>query len=126
MAINSPNAATECLYSTVRNISSTEKFFGFLPPHGRRLACGEELSIWGDIQHYLAKYTPNERGRRSLESALTGDSPVMALVNSPAVHLFDSTLDQTQILTLDNGAFAAADPCWNAYSSSLSIQCDDD
>jgi len=124
MAINTPNAATECLYSTVRNIALTEKFFGFLPPHGRRLACGEELSFWGDIQHYLAKYTPNERGRRSLEEAIAGDSPVMVLVKSPAVHLYDETLDDTQILTLDNGAFAAADPCWGSYSSS-SLVCDD-
>ena len=124
MSINAPNAATECLYSTVRNISSAEKFFGFLPPHGRRLACGEELSIWGDIQHYLARYTPNDRGRRSLEEALAGDTPVMVLVKSPAPHLFDETLDETQILTLDNGTFVAADPCWGAYSSSAAITCD--
>jgi len=121
MAINAPVAATECLYSTVRNISTAEKFFGFLPPHGRRLACGEELSFFEDIQSWLYRNTPNERGRRSFEAALT-DS-VLVLVKTPAVHLFDPTRDETKILTLDNGSFIAADPCWGAYSS-VSIACD--
>ena len=124
MSINTPNAATDCLYTTVRNIASSEKYFGFLPPHGRRLACGEELSFWGDIQHYLARYTPNERARRSLEEALAGDNKAIAIVKSPAVHLFDETLDQTQILVLDNGTLATADPCWGSYSSSLTHACD--
>jgi hypothetical protein len=123
MAINAPNAATECLYSTFRNISSAEKFFGFLPPHGRRLACGEEISIFGDIQSWINKYTPNERARRSLEEALAGANPVIALVKSPAAHLFDAALDETKILTLDSGSFVAADPCWGAYSSSETINC---
>jgi len=124
MAINAPNAATECLYTSVRNIAPTEKFFGFLPPHGRRLACGEELSFWGTIQSWLTRFTPNERGRRSLEEALAGENPAIAIVKSPAVHLFDETLDETKILTLDGGNFAAADPCWGAYSSSLTHECD--
>jgi hypothetical protein len=124
MAINAPNAATECLYSEVRNISPAEKFFGFLPPHGRRLACGEALSFWGDIQSWLYRNTPNERGRRSFEEAIAGATPVMTLVKTPSVHLFDSTLHETQIITLANAVFVAADPCWGAYSSSAEIVCD--
>jgi len=122
MSLNAPNTATECLYSTVRNLDSAEKFFGFLPPHGRRLACGEELSVWGDIQHWLTRFTPNERGRRSLEEAL--DDGTLVLVKSPSVHLFDATLDETQILTLDSNVLVVADPCWGSYSSSSSIACD--
>jgi hypothetical protein len=124
MAINAPNAATECLYSTFRNIGPSEKFFGFLPPHGKRLACGEEISIWGDPQHWLTRFTPNERARRSLEEALAGANPVLVLVKTPAVHLFDATADETKILTLNGGSFVAADPCWGAYSSSSAIACD--
>jgi len=121
MALNEANPLTTCLYSTVRNIDTTERFFGFLPPHGRRLACGEELSVWGDIQHWLTRFTPNERARRSLEEALTTNA-ALAIANTPSVHLYDDTLDETQILTLDNASFAAADPCWGAYSS-VSIGC---
>jgi len=61
MSINAPRSETECLYSTLRNVAPTEKFFGFLPPHGRRLACGEEITVWGVIQHWLTRFTPNER-----------------------------------------------------------------
>ena len=128
MAINAPQTETECLYSTVRNIWPTEKFYGFLPPHGRRLACGEEMTVWGSIQHWLTRFTPNERARRSLERSLhpsDGSDPKLVLVNSPSVHLYDATRDETKILTLDNGAFVAADPCWGSYSS-LSIACTDD
>jgi len=124
MAINAPNAATECLYSTVRNISPAEKYFGFLGHHGKRLACGEQISVWGDLQHWLTRFTPNERARRSLEAALAGANPVLALVKTPAVHLFDETTNETKILTLNNGSFAAADPCWGEYSSSSSLNCD--
>ena len=125
MALFEPNEATACLYSTVRNVATTEKFFGFLPPHGRRLACGEELSVWGHLQNWLTRFTPNDRARRSLEVALTNTLAVpnvLALVNTPAVHLYDPTLDNTKILELDNATLAVADPCWGAYSS-VSIDC---
>ena len=120
MAINAPNAATDCLYSTVRNLLSREAYFGFLPQHGKRLAAGEEITVWGDVQHHLTKLTPNERGRRSLEASIddSNNDAKLALVKSPAVHLADLTTDETKILTLDNGSFAAADPCWGSYSSS--------
>jgi hypothetical protein len=116
--INEPNAATECLYTTVRNIDTETHFFGFLPPHGRRLECGEAFSFWGDIQSWIWNNLPNERARRSFEEALAGDNPVLVLVKSPAPHLFDHTNDETQILDLDGGTLAAVDPCWGTYQSS--------
>jgi hypothetical protein len=116
--INEPNAATECLYTTVRNISATTLFFGFLPPHGKRLACGEAFSFWGDIQSWVWNNLPNERERRSFEEALAGTNPVLVIVQTPAMHLFDPTLDQTQIISLDNDTLAPADPCWGTYQSS--------
>lgn len=125
MTLLATPTATECLYSTVRNISLIEQFFGFLPPHGRRMACGEELTVWGDLQHWLTRFTPNDRAKRSLEVALGGDSTysqALVIVNSPAVHLSDITLAETRILTLDNGVAVFADPCWGQYSSS-SINC---
>lgn len=120
MALLATPTAVECLYSTVRNIALSEKFFGFLPPHGRRLACGEEMTVWGDIQHWLTRFTPNDRARRSLQVALAGDSTysaTLALVHTPAVHLYDTVQDETKILTLNNSTFIMADPCWGSYSS---------
>jgi hypothetical protein len=72
--LNEVPLATECLYSTVRNISLNRMFFGFLPPHGKLLACGEELTVWGNIQDWMHKLTPQERHRRSYERALAGSA----------------------------------------------------
>lgn len=122
MALLEPLDATTCLWTTVRCIADTERFFGFLAPHGRRLDCGEELNQWGDLQSWTNRYTPNERARRSLENALGGDSPTLVLVKTPAVHLYDPTLFQTQIVSLDNDTLAATDPCWGTYNSQ-SVEC---
>jgi hypothetical protein len=120
MAIDAPNALTNCLYTTVRNLSPNETFFGFLPPHGKRLACGESISVWGDLRDWLNRYTPNQRARRSLENALT--SGLLAIVSTPCVVAYDAVHDYSKILTLSAGSLAAADPCWGAYSST-SIVC---
>lgn len=137
MALFEIQPEVECLYSTVRNISTSEKFFGFLPPHGRRLACGEEMTVFGDIQAWLqARLTPQHRGKRSLEAALSGLAPdgttpafavgpVLALVKTPSVHLYNDDLEHTKILYLhDADTLAVEDPCWGEYNSS-SIVCVD-
>jgi hypothetical protein len=121
MALFSARAATDCLFSTVRNTDTVEHYFGFLPYHGRRLAAGEELTVWGDVQHHLTRQTPNERGRRALELALDSTDPAggqLVIAKSPSPHLFDLTLDETKILDLANGTLGVIDPCWGAYSSS--------
>ncbi len=108
-----------CLYTTIRNISEKTLFFGFLPPHGKKLAPGEEIVIPGDIQSYFNRQTHHGRHQRSFENALAGDSPVIALEETPSVHLFDSVLDRTKILDLANGSLIARDPCWGSYTSAF-------
>jgi len=119
MTIFAAPAGTTCLYSTLRNMLAREAYFGFLPPHGKRLASGEEITVFGSIQQYFARQTPDDRGRRALEAALNKADPDLVITNGPAVHLTDDTTDDTKILTLSNGSFAAADPCWGSYSSSI-------
>lgn len=104
------------LYSTVRNMLYREVYLGFLPPHGKRIAAGEEITVFGDVQTHFYRQTPNDRGRRSLENALKNGS--LVIVKSPSVYLYDETTDETKILTLNNGSFAAVDPLWGSYSSS--------
>ena len=114
----------DCLFSTVRNIAPHPVYFGFLPNgYGKRLDSGESYSFWGNIQDWMNRYTPDQSAVASLLLALYGSvakgiSPVLALVKTPAVHLFDSTTEHTKILTLANSNFVAADPCWGAYLSS--------
>ena len=120
MTTFAPTAATRCLYSTLRNMSATGppegRFFGFLPPHGRRLQPCEEITVPGDLMSWFKRQTEHSRARRSFEAALA--SGVLSLVSSPSVHLFDATLDVTGILALDNNTLVTVDPCWGSYSSS--------
>lgn len=118
MTLFAPNALCECLYSTLRNMLNREAYFGFLPPHGRRLAAGEEVTVFGDIQHYFARQTPNDRGRRAFEAALCKADPDIVIVHDPALHLTDLTTDETQVIQLSGGTLSAVDPCWGSYSSS--------
>lgn len=121
MSINAPIAATGCLFSTIRNLLPRTAYFDFIPPYGKRLACGEEVTVWGDIQHHFTKLTANDRRMRSFQNALRNKH--IALVKTPAVHLFDTTFDETKILTLDSGSVVLADPCWGEYSSSAAPLC---
>lgn len=115
MAVFAIPDATLCLYTTLRNTSGAAMYFGFLPPHGRTLDDGEEISVFGDVTSLFRGQPANNRAKRSFEAAL--DAGNLAIIKTPAVHLYDETLDQTKMLTLDNDSFAVADPCWGSYSS---------
>lgn len=118
MALNETPAEAAGLYSTLRNMLYREVYIGFIGNHGKRIAAGEEVTVFGDIQNVFYRQTPNDRGRRSLQNMLKNDQ--LVIVKSPSVYLYDATTDETKILTLNNGSFAAADPLWGSYSSSAS------
>lgn len=103
---------TTCLYSTVKNISGGAKFFGFLPPHGKRLANNEEYTVFGDIRNTVVNFDRNgeKRSIAALEAAVErGD---LEIVSTPAPLLKDLTTGDTKMLSLDNGTLADVDPCW--------------
>ncbi len=109
---------TACLYSTVKNTSGGTKKFGFLPPHGRELAAGEEFTVFGDIKQAVIRHERTE-GRRNmiaLEGALRrGD---LEIISTPGIILEDdSNPGSTKMLRLRNGALGITDPCWNVSTS---------
>jgi hypothetical protein len=116
MAYNAPSAATECLCTTVRNLNDHATYFGFLGRPGKTLAAHAEVSIWGSITSWLLRYTPDVRAQRSLAAALAAD--VLAIVQTPAVHLWDDALYVTKVLTLSSSTLADTDPCWGSFKSS--------
>lgn len=127
MLNNSPACIVSDFFTTVRNVSPNTLFFGFLPPNGRRLASGESFSFFGSFDSYLIEMgVVNDRKRRSLEAAIYGDTakdldPVLVVVKSPAVLVYDDTLDQTKKVAVNNGALVIRDPACYEYSSSLSL-----
>jgi hypothetical protein len=111
--------SVECLFTTVKNVSGSEKYFGFLPPHGKRLAANEEVTILGDLVTRVARSGPHSYTKRpgdALQRALLAD--LLVIMKTPAVHLYDETLDETKALSLDNGSLGVVDPCWGSFSSS--------
>jgi len=109
---------TSCLYSTVKNTSGKRLTFGFLPPHGRTLAAGEEFTVFGDITQAVIRHERTE-GRRNivaLEKALVTNK--LEIISTPAVVLKDdSNPGSTKTLRLRNGVLGVQDPCWNTSSS---------
>ena len=116
-----PTTATLCLYTVLRNLRQERTYYGFLPPHGRRLDPCEIAIIPGDMMSEFKQQTRNDRKRRSFEAAL--DDGSIAIVTEPAVHLHDTVRDETKIARLVDGAVALADPCWGAYAAGSSSQC---
>jgi hypothetical protein len=106
-----------CLMTTVRNISGVQQFFGFLPPHGRTLGAGEQYSTPGDLATFLACKSGGGSVKKyeALERALA--NALLALVSTPAVHLYDPIRAETEVLELSDGNFEPATPCWGAYVS---------
>lgn len=107
--------ASACLETKVRNVSGKTLSFGYLPPHGRRLAAGEELSFFGNLVDLLSR---NKRKRSALVRDL--EAGRLVIVETPSQHYFDLTDDVTKVLGVDAGAVEVNDPCWGEYSSSLS------
>ena len=110
---------TRCLYSTVKNTSDKIKTFGFLPPHGKKLAVNEEYTVFGDIKQAVIRGERTE-GRRNIiafERALQrGD---MTILNTPNVILEDDSNPGAapQMLRLRNGTLGLADVCWSGSTS---------
>lgn len=101
----------DCLYTTVRNTSGHEAVFSFIPPHGRRMAADEQLTVAGNLVDRLAKQTSN-RGFKALERAL--QSGALAIIATPTTFVYDEAGDATHGVGIAGGALGEVDPCWAA------------
>lgn len=110
------NASTACLYTTVQNVSGSERVFGFLGVRGMRLAAGEVVTVRGDLVSKLGNQT-SARRFRALERSLDQNRS-LKIVSTPAIHLYDPITDQTKQLALQSGALGIVDPCWDSSGSS--------
>jgi len=106
---------TTCLYTTVRNVGDTDKTFGFLGEHGKRLAVGEVKTFRGNLLSKLGA-TTSARRFKALERSL--EAGHLSIVSTPAVHLQDLTTGYAKVLSLTGGTLGAADPCWTSSSVS--------
>lgn len=107
---------TVCLYSTVRNTSGKALVCSFLPPHGRTLAIGESISIFGDVRALLvnANGRVNARKQAALEAALLNND--IEITSTPSPIFYDDPLDLVKYIRVNNGTLGAIDPCYGSYS----------
>ena len=118
MAANTP---VDCLYTTVMNPSTTEeRTFSFLPPHGRKMLPGEQLTVAGNLVDRLASKT-SSRQFQAMERALAGgfivivSTPAVFLSNNPPEPVYPNDvaeLPTSQMLDGTDGALGLTDPCW--------------
>lgn len=112
------NANTTCLYTSVRNISGSERVFGFLGARGMRLAANEVVTVPGNLVDALGKGGHwSQRRFKSLERALDVQS-ALEILATPAVHLYDAVCGRTKLLALENGVLGMLDPCWDSDGTS--------
>lgn len=109
-------ADSTCLETKVRNMSGKTSVFGFLPPHGKRLAAGEEYVFFGSMTGLLQAIT-SKRKREAFIAAVKAGTIVV--VSTPTPLLYDATLDVTKTIKVANNVISTADPCGVAYSSSM-------
>jgi hypothetical protein len=106
----------DCLHTVVKNMSGVEKYFGFLPPHGVKLADGEELAVAGDLVTRIASAKDADRSFPAFENAL--DNTDIVILHSPALFLFDTTIEATQQVRVRNRVVGTVEPCWGYFSES--------
>ena len=112
------NANTECLYTSVKNISGAERVFGFLGARGMRLAAAEVVTVPGNLISALGKGGAGaQRKFKGLERSLDKNSS-LEIISTPAVYLYDAVHDRTRVLALQNEVLGVVDPCWASSGSS--------
>lgn len=108
---------TDCLYTTVKNVSGVSKFYGFLPPHGRRLANNEEHSVAGDVMDAI---TRGERGtaQRHIDAFINAvKAGNLTIVKSQSPIILDEVYDTSHVLQLASGSLGVDDPCFESEIS---------
>ena len=103
---------TSCLYSTCRNTSGVAKIFGFLPPHGKQLAAGEEMTVFGDIRQAIIRFERTESRRNIIAFEAAIQRKDLLIVNTPNPILEDEATETTKMLRLNSGTLGVIDPCW--------------
>jgi hypothetical protein len=100
-----------CLLSTLVNTSGQTMKFGELPPHGQELEADEEISVFGQITEAVNR--GDRFGNRHMLALLSDlENGYLSIKSTPAPILYDESLDETQMLLLDDGTLAVAAPCW--------------
>jgi hypothetical protein len=110
------------LYTTVLNSSGAETVFSFIPPHGKRMADKEQLTVAGNIVDRLANKTSN-RQFKALERAVAAG--LLTIISTPGQYVYDGTA-KIQVVGVKTGALGMVDPIYYVPGSTPPELPDDD
>jgi hypothetical protein len=97
-------------------MSGKAAVFGFLPPHGKKLAAGDEYTFFGSMTGLLQAITSKRKREAFIAAVKSGD---IVVVSTPSPLFYDETLDVTKTIKVANNSISTADPCGITYSSSI-------
>jgi hypothetical protein len=103
-----PPATQYSLYTTLVNSSGKETVFSFIPPHGRRLAVNEQITVAGNMVDRLAVKTSN-RQFKAMERAVAAG--LLTIVYTPAQYIYDGGAT-VQVVGMAAGALGMVDPIY--------------
>jgi hypothetical protein len=106
--ISNPTPVQYSLYSTVINSSGAEAIFSFIPPHGKRLAANEQITVAGNIIDRLAVKTSN-RQFQAMERAIAAG--LLTILYTPGQFVYDGTA-KIQMVGVKAGALGMVDPVY--------------
>jgi hypothetical protein len=97
---------SDSLLSTLKNTSGIEAPFGYIPPHGRRLAVNETLTVFGNIADRIVA-----KGARA-EAAFIRDlgSGALTVLSTPSP-VFNQA-GAPKIINDAAGTLGVVDPSW--------------
>jgi hypothetical protein len=80
------------LYTTLKNTAGKSRVFGYIPPHGKTLLAGQQVSVFGDIADQIS-IAP--RGNRRKKEALERDllEGRITILKTPPPILYDQDPD---------------------------------
>jgi hypothetical protein len=95
------------MFQTIlKNASGAARYYGFLPPYGRELANGAEISVPAGV---LAGSSVSDRRRQAaLQAAINAGH--ITVKESPAVVLFDTTAQVSRVAAIDNNTYGSVAP----------------
>jgi hypothetical protein len=112
------DANTSCLFTTVKNVSGATRVFGFLGARGMRLTANEVVTVPGNLISALGNGgRGSQRKFKGLQRSLDKNSS-LEILETPAVHLYDSVHERTRVLALQGQVLGVVDPCWESSGSS--------
>ena len=103
---------TDCMLSSVRNISGSAMYFDFLPPHGVKLANHGEYTCIGNIMSFVGMGLGGQRAILRLEQMV--NDGLLEIKYTPSPVFWDKGRIRISLMQVYNDKLVVMQPCWGS------------